>query len=278
LWKLVYDRYDEIWAISEFAAEPFRKMFPGRVRVVPNVLDFPQFPVCETSNNVRLHGEVLKYLFVFNANSSIERKNPEGVIDAFAKAFKNTQHAKRVELTLKVACMHRAEHGVRIESLMRRASESGLAIHFDGRDLARQELLQLIADADCYVSLHRAEGFGYTMAEAMFYGVPVVASEYSGNLEYMTHANSFLVPCEEAFVKNADGPFQRGSIWGEPDIDAAATLLRQVAEDPSKALAIGECGRKTVMRELSAAAVADRIESCFVTAHGKQEKHNSAAE
>jgi glycosyltransferase involved in cell wall biosynthesis len=262
-WKIVYDRYDEIWTISEFAATPFRKMFPGRIRVVPNVLNFELFPCSEAPRSAKLKGELLKYLFVFDANSSMERKNPEGVVDAFIKAFRGTCHAKRAQLTLKVAAMHRPEHAARVGCLVRKARESGLAIHFDGRQLAREAMLQLIAEADCYVSLHRAEGFGYTMAEAMFYGVPVIASGYSGNLEYMTPTNSFLVPCVETFVKNADGPFQRGSIWGEPDIDVAAMLIRQVAEKPSEAVAIGECGRKTVVGKLSAAAVAETIEPCF---------------
>ena len=80
----------------------------------------------------------------------------------------------------------------------------------------------------------------------------------------MTPENSFLVPCEEAFVKNADGPFQRGSIWGEPDIDIAAALIRPVAENPSEALAKGEFGRKTVMDQLRPQPLRQTIRSCFV--------------
>jgi glycosyltransferase involved in cell wall biosynthesis len=139
-------------------------------------------------------------------------------------------------------------------------------------------MLRLIAEADCYVSLHRAEGFGYTMAEAMYYGVPVIASGYSGNLEYMTPANSFLVPCKATFVKNADGPFQRGSVWGDPDIDIAAALMRQVVERPSEALTMGECGRRSVMGKLSAAAVAKAIKSCFTSTFEEQEKLGLAAD
>ena len=107
-WKLVYDRYDEIWAISAFAASPFAKMFPGRVRVVPNVLDFESFPMVDPSK--RLRNDIIEYLFVFDANSSIERKNPEGVLDAFTRAFAGTRHADRVRLTLKIIGMNRAEH------------------------------------------------------------------------------------------------------------------------------------------------------------------------
>ena len=133
----------------------------------------------------------------------------------------------------------------------------------DGRLLSREGLLCMIAEADCYVSLHHAEGFGYTMAEAMFYGVPVIASGYSGNLEYMTAENSFLVPCAEAFVETAEGPFQRGSVWGEPDIDIAATLMRQAVEDRSAFREVGKRGRKTVLQRLSAAAVAKTMEPFF---------------
>jgi glycosyltransferase involved in cell wall biosynthesis len=78
--------------------------------------------------------------------------------------------------------MNRAEHSNSVRRLLRKASTSGLAIEFDGRHLSRRDALEQIAAADCYVSLHRAEGFGYTMAEAMYYGVPVIASGYSGNL------------------------------------------------------------------------------------------------
>ena len=223
-WKVVYDRYDEIWAISEFAATGFRRMFPGRVRVTPNVLNFDEFPEYPETMAARLDREQVRFLFVFDANSSIERKNPEAVVDAFEKAFKDTKYAPQVRLTLKVGSMHRPEHARRVDRLMRKAARSGLAVDLDGRSLSRQALLRMIAEADCYVSLHHAEGFGYTMAEAMFYGVPVIASGYSGNLEYMTVENSFLVPCTEEFVRTGEGPFQRGSVWGEPDVDVAAKL------------------------------------------------------
>jgi glycosyltransferase involved in cell wall biosynthesis len=262
-WQPVYDRYDEIWSISDFAALPFRKMFPDRVRVVPNALEFDEFPACPDESRQRLQGEQMSFLFAFDANSSIERKNPEGVIRCFTQAFGGTHHAGRVRLTLKIGGLTRVEHSRRVERLRAMAAESGLDIRFDDRQLSRPEVLRTIAAADCYVSLHRAEGFGYTMAEAMYYGVPVVASGYSGNLEYMSADNSFLVPCQEAYVKEADGPFQRGSVWGEPDADAAVAMLRLVAERPAEARAIGERGAETVRRTLSVAAVAERIRSRF---------------
>ena len=205
----------------------------------------------------------MKFLFIFDANSSIERKNPEGVISAFAKAFQGKPEAKVVNLVLKIGGFERAEHADRVRRLMQQANKSGLDIRFDGRHLSRNELMRLIADADCYVSLHRAEGFGYTMAEAMFYGVPVIASGYSGNLEYMDSTNSFLVPCEETFVRSPDGPFQRGSIWGEPDLTAAADFMRFVVANAAKAREVGSLGSATVRRKLSASAVAETMAGTF---------------
>ena len=261
-WRVVYDRYDEIWAISEFAAVPFRKMFPERVRVVPNVLSFEDYPICARSSN-REGDSPINFLFVFDANSSIERKNPEGVISAFTLAFQGKPEAKMVRLTLKVGGFERAEHADRVRGLMQQARGSGLNIQFDGRHLSREALMRLIANSDCYVSLHRAEGFGYTMAEAMFYGVPVIASGYSGNLEYMDSPDSFLVPCKETFVKSSDGPFQRGSIWGEPDLTAAADLMRFVVTNAAKASEVGSLGSTTVRRKLNASAIADTIAGSF---------------
>jgi glycosyltransferase involved in cell wall biosynthesis len=150
-----------------------------------------------------------------------------------------------------------------VDRLRQQAAGAGLAIEFDGIPLERDMLLRLIARADCYVSLHRSEGFGYTMAEAMYYGVPVIASGYSGNLEYMTAANSLLVPCEEVFVKNPEGPFQHGSVWGEPNVDAAAAFMREVVERPDEAVARGERGRHSVREKLSAATVAETLRSSF---------------
>jgi glycosyltransferase involved in cell wall biosynthesis len=266
-WKAIYERYDEIWAISDFAAAPFKAMFGADVKVVPNVLNVEEYPDCSEECAARFAHDPFVFLFVFDANSSIERKNPQAVIDAFIQAFKGTNVAHSVKLILKVSNLFRHEHVPRVEAMMRSAGASGMQIEFDGRQLTRAELLRLVASADCFVSLHRSEGFGYTMAEAMYYAVPVIASGYSGNLQYMDHDNSFLVPCTECPVEVADGPFQRGSVWARPDIDAAADFMRRVVGDRDEARRIGELGRATVLSKLTAAAVAEGLRDSLLARH-----------
>jgi hypothetical protein len=111
----------------------------------------------------------------------------------------------------------------------------------------------LMAAADCYVSLHRSEGFGLTMAESMILGKPVIATGYSGNLDFMTEQNSFLVPYSWASVPKGAEPYPEGARWADPDLDAAASLMRNVFESPDLAASIARQGQID-MRELHSAA------------------------
>ncbi len=97
----------------------------------------------------------------------------------------------------------------------------------------------MLAHCDCYVSLHRAEGFGHSLAEAMRLGKPVIATRWSGNLEYMTEANSYLVDYTMSRVGHGSWPYPPASWWAEPDLDHAAELMRAVFNDPASAATLG---------------------------------------
>ena len=118
----------------------------------------------------------------------------------------------------------------------------------------------LMAACDCYVSLHRAEGFGITMAEAMALGKPTIATGYSGNLEFMTPQNSFLVGWQEGRVPADCAPYREGARWAEPDLDEAAALLRRVYADPGEARRMGEVARADIARLHGPAARARLLE------------------
>jgi glycosyltransferase involved in cell wall biosynthesis len=195
-------------------------------------------------------------LYVFDASSSVERKNPEGAISAFARAFRAGDRAR---LLLRATNGHRRCHARRIARLKQRAEESGLDVSFLTAPLSHEDVLRLISACDCYLSLHRAEGFGYTCAEAMAYGRPVVASGYSGTLDYMTTDTARLVACREVPIRVAEGPFRGSMTWADPDVDDAAMQLRDIFENRKEAAAMGERARQSVRRLLAPEVVAQRL-------------------
>ncbi|HEY6321120.1 MAG TPA: glycosyltransferase family 4 protein [Thermoanaerobaculia bacterium] len=250
-WPQVYQGFDQVWACSDFAAESLRRFMRREVATVPCVLDGDALPPPGNKRDCGLEPEKLTFLFVFDANSSIERKNPEAVIQAFAQAFAGHDD---VCLVLRIANGHRLHHRERIRRLLA-AAPHGLDLRLVVEPLARHDLLRLLSAGDCYVSLHRAEGFGYTCAEAMAYGMPVIATGYSGNLQFMDRDSSFLVDYREATVAVPDGPYQRGSVWAEPDVQHAAALMRLIYDRPDLARDTGARARDQVRQKLAPAVI-----------------------
>jgi glycosyltransferase involved in cell wall biosynthesis len=117
-----------------------------------------------------------------------------------------------------------------------------------------------VAALDLCLSLHRSEGFGYSLAEAMWLGVPAVATRYSGNLDFMDDDNSWLVRATEVLVRKPEGPFRRGTVWAEADVAEAAAHCRAIYEDRDGARRRAARGRETVRRALGVDAVARRLE------------------
>ena len=114
---------------------------------------------------------------------------------------------------------------------------------------------------DCYISLHRAEGFGLTMAEAMAMEKPVIATGYSGNMDFMTAENSFLVNHKLVPIAKDHGPYKRGFIWAEPDLEHAAELMRHVYEHREPARKVGMLARRDILATLTPEVVAGRLKA-----------------
>ena len=125
--------------------------------------------------------------------------------------------------------------------------------------LSREDSYALMHACDCYVSLHRSEGFGLTMAEAMLMGKPVIATGYSGNLDFMDERNSLLVDCKVVALERDVPPYKRGFRWGEPSAEHAARHLRWVYEHPEAARALGARARQDVAERLSLEAAGRRM-------------------
>ena len=122
-----------------------------------------------------------------------------------------------------------------------------------------EQLGRLMQECLAYVSLHRSEGFGFTLAEAMVRGKPVIATAYSGNLDFMADDTALLVPWTPRRVGKWNEPYPAGATWAEPDLEAAAAHLRWVVEHPDLAQAMGERARRHHLAERTMQRAADFV-------------------
>ena len=263
-WEDVYAEYDQVWALSDFAAESLTEILQRTVRSVPCVVDMSLFPPPSPKEGHGIDPRVFTILFVYDANSSTERKNPEAVVKAFRMAFRADDCAR---LVIKASSANQVGNRARLQRLLA-AIDSHPDIEVRVEDLSRNDLYGLISASDCYISLHRGEGFGYTCAEAMVYAKPVIATGYSGNLQFMTDENSYPTRYREVEANVQEVPFQRGSLWAEPDVAHAAELMRHIYENRDEAAARGELGRRTIEEQLSPEAIGARVHALLSDGEG----------
>ena len=245
-WLGAFDHVDEVWAGSNHVAAALSAVSP--VPVVKVTTPVAIGPFEELSRERLGLPEGFLFLFVFDYNSVAKRKNPLGAITAFARAFEPGSGAS---LVLKCVGSERftSDH----DRLLAAAGEHP-DVHVIDRPLPSAEKTALLAACDCYVSLHRAEGFGLPMAEAMALGKPVVATGYSGNLDFMTAENSWLVDYSLEPIGAGAEPYPAEGVWAEPDVDHAARLMRAVQEDATAAQNRAARGRADIERTHSAEA------------------------
>lgn len=249
-WKPAFAHVDEVLVSSGFVRDVVSQVTPKPVLHVP-------LPVTEPLDSglgrkdFGLQDETYIFLTSFDFNSYLPRKNPIAAIQAFRKAFPDG--AAKVQLLIKSSNGHR--HPDRLRELLDAAGDdSRILIRDDIIDRSHVAALQRCADA--YVSLHRAEGFGLGMAECMRLGKPVIATGWSGNLEFMTAANSCLV--NYTLVEVAPGEYLHhlGQHWADPDIDDAARYMKQLVDDPGHGVRLGHQAAADIRDHLSASTVA----------------------
>jgi glycosyltransferase involved in cell wall biosynthesis len=233
------DLVDEVWALSKFNRDAIAALTDKPVHVVPLTVTEPTNVQAPSRASLGLPDR-FTFLFCFDMFSVMERKNPLGLIDAFSRAFDDGEGP-----VLVIKALNGDKRLNDREHLRWEAQKRSDVILID-RYLHHDEQVGLMSLADAYVSLHRSEGFGLTMAEAMALGKPVIATAYSGNLDFMTEDNSFLVPWEFGEVPVGCYPYPAGWRWADPDLDAAADILREVASDPAASMAVGARGRTSI--------------------------------
>jgi glycosyltransferase involved in cell wall biosynthesis len=244
-WQRAFALVNEIWVYSHFMAANIGAATDVPVLALPPPVQCPAAPAAPLRLGVP---DGFLFLFVFDYLSTIQRKNPVGLIEAFKRAFSPGEGPQLLIKTINAPLRPLAEEEVLW------AAHGRADIHVVDRSLSSEELSGLMAACDCYASLHRAEGFGLTMAEAMAIGKPVIATGYSGNVDFMNADNSLLVDYSIGRVGPECEIYPPEGEWADPSVEHAASLMRRVHDRREEAAALGARAREDIARQLSAAA------------------------
>ena len=256
VWKPMLRGIDEIWAPNNFVAEAFSRVFDGDIVVIPPCIE-PTTNAPLTRAHYGLEDGRFYFLFTFDYFSFPARKNPQGVLTAFQKAFPNRSEAVGLVLKSTGAAGHHPE--LKREFLA--ASKADTRIHILDKNMSRSDAHGLIQTCDCYVSLHRSEGFGFGMAEAMFYEKPVIATCYSGNTDFLTNETGFPVDFHLRAVEEDEYVWPHQQVWAEPSLRSAVDAFRTVYERPDLRRQRAEKGAAFVRHHYGASAVRAAIEA-----------------
>jgi hypothetical protein len=256
-WLRAFDLVDEVWAGSRFVADVLGAVAPVPVVHVP--LPVAE-PVSSDANRASLGlPDAFLFGFVFDYASVAARKNPLGLVEAFGRAFP-PQAGDDVALVIKTLGGERCagEHAALLA-----AAGGDRRIRVIDEHLPAADKNALIRALDCYVSLHRSEGFGLTIAEAMLLGTPVIATDYGGSRDLASPFNALLVDARPVPIGAGHEPYPADGEWAEPDLDHAAAQMRATHADPGAARARAQRAREDVLaRHAPAAAgraMADRL-------------------
>lgn len=255
---------DEIWVSTEYGVEIYTPDAQGKP-VVNVGMCFEEMPDMERADSrafverrFRFDGSHFVCLVAFDSFSFVQRKNPVAVLESFQKAFAGVPNARLVVKTQNRDSVFdpvQVQLWDRVDAII--ASDPRIVVM--NETLSYRDLLRLKAGSDCYISLHKSEGWGFGMIEAMALGVPVVATAYSGNMDFCREDTTWLVDYEITDLKDGDYIFVRpGSKWAEPQVEHAAQQLRAMFDDPAQRQARAQAALTHIRQNFSRDAIAKR--------------------
>ena len=248
-WHHAYDLIDELWAASRYTYDAFARSCPKPVRHVPSAVTVDTTEGAGRTSFGLPEGRFL-FSFSFDALSSFARKNPMACVKAFKAAFPRGDEP----VGLVVKAMRAPSDDPTWQTLLAQAARDR-RIHVISETLTKARVLDLYRACDCFVSLHRAEGFGRGIAEAMMLGKPVIVTGYSGNLDFTTLATAALVDYRWAVLTAEDYPFGAGQSWAEPDVEHAAWWMRTLLAKPDIRSRFARLGQISAAQAYSPASV-----------------------
>jgi len=275
-WEPGFVGLDQLWCPSSFTASSLGLRSPVPVTPLPHLPDWARANRIRARRNQAMRPcSSFSCLFAFDFWSTVGRKNPYGVIEAFQRAFplKTTGDSSLSDarLLLKVAS---GKYFPEATEELRRCCAADQRISLIAEALSVEAVDDLYAAADVLISLHRAEGFGLGLAEAMAAEIPVIATGYSGNLDFMPLGSAELITFNMVPIYHTEGDYRAGRLWADPDLDAAAAALRRLASDRAYRQRLALAGRKAVQERLSAERLAGIVSQrlgCLLLRAGRAE-------
>lgn len=250
-WLGVFDYIDEVWVPSGFIAEAVKKKTEKPVITIPYGIE-TEYDEGLTKEDFGLKDTDFNVLMMFDSRSHSSRKNPVAAIDAFHEAFGDSpDHAK---LVIKINNPKEEDIDLVREHM---GGESGYILITERME--KKKLNSLIRLCDVFISMHRAEGFGLVMAEAMSLGTPAIATNWSANTEFMTEDNACPVDYQPVPVGDAYPTDDGTQTWADPDVSQAAAWLRRLRDDPAFYREKAEKGQQYIREQLSVECCAGKI-------------------
>ena len=239
-WSGAFERLDEIWTPSRFVARAVRLATRKPVRVVPYVVEPGEADKHDARRALHLPEDVFIFMTAFDLNSFPARKNPLAAVAAFRDAFPDPKD-RSIHLVVK---FHGRIDSAETRACLYEASSADPRISLIDAVYAPQDMVRLRWACDAFVSLHRSEGFGLNIGEAMAAGKLVIATDFSGNRDFLNETNGLPIPYRMRAVEAGEYPFGEGQWWAEPEHEAAVEAIRWAPTHGEAAARLGAQARQ----------------------------------
>lgn len=254
IWLKNYENINEIWAPSRFIQTTLQTAISIPVIWMPPAVTIDEIPKIDRSF-YNLPENTFLFHFNFDFSSYATRKNPVAVIDAYRLAFRN--YYAEIPTALVIKTMGYDSESKNLQQLIEFIDGESDVIIIN-QQMTHNEALGLMNCCDCYISLHRSEGFGYTLAEAMLLGKPVISTNYSGTKDFINYQTGFPVDYQLISLETHEYPCAEGQKWANPDINHAAWLMKQVIKDEFQTKTIAKQGQEKILQDYSPQIVGKR--------------------
>ena len=224
-WLFAFDLVDEVWVASQFVYDSVSAKSPVPVRTIPPCIDV-MYDHTMLRSDFNLPSESFLFFCAYDVMSTQARKNPQGAVEAFKRAFAGNDSS--VGLVIKI---NNAQQNLSETKNLRRALKGYSNCYIIEQTFDKTKMNSLLNLIDVFITLHRSEGFGLIPAEAMSLGKPVIMTRWSGNVDFMTADNSCGVDYKLVSIREQAGPYMPGNIWADPDLDHAAFFMRRLIHD-----------------------------------------------